>query len=173
MSGRFGELEKERGLIALAMANGNASQAARDLASDEEHGFTVSKETLLRWQQNEGERYAELRSQVLPKIRALAAQQHLRLAEQAATAASETLTLAKGKLSEIPARDLPGAVRNFSTASAIHVDKAQLLSDQPTAIVRRGSAEVLRELAAEGLVIDVEAEEIDSPAEIAAPLSGG
>jgi lysine/ornithine N-monooxygenase len=152
VSKRYGALERERGLIAVALANGNTYQAARDLEADKENGFKVSQKTLWEWSRKDVARYEELQDKILPRLRRIAAEQHMEAAKQAADLTSKAMALAEGKLDEIPPRDLPGAIRNFSTSSAIHVDKAAELRGEAKVIVEhRSASEVLKELQAEGV----------------------
>jgi hypothetical protein len=155
----YGDLERERGLIAVAMANGNTHQAARDLSSD---GLKISQKTLWKWRREETQRYEELRSQWLPKIREVAAEQHMALASrQIELSASLTEDLAK-KRGDLDGRDISTAIRNVTVSAGVHTDKAQLLSGEPTAIVRRDLGEVLRNLKAHGLAALSEESVIDA-----------
>jgi hypothetical protein len=74
-------------------------------------------------------------------------------AKQMAVSEQMTQRLAE-QVGEIPARDLPGGIRNIDTGAAIHTDKAALLREEPTQIVRRDSTEIKRELKARGIILD-------------------
>lgn len=148
----FGNEEVERALLALAESSGNAEAAARMLEAD---GLRIDSRTLRRWRSDtHAERYATIHGEVLPKLRAKAADRHMALAElQMDVSQAMTERLGAG-LEDIPVRDLPGGIRNVDTAAAINTDKAALLRDQPTQIVRRSFDEIKRELRAKGVILD-------------------
>lgn len=148
----YGTEEIERGLIAVAFANGNGSQASRDLAED---GIKIPAKTLYAWsRKTKVARYEQIRSTVVEKVRQRAADAHRALAEKQIQISSEATDLLRGKLTEIPARDLPNAVRNLDVGSAIHTDKAQALEGEATVIqVKRELPDVLRALKAKGVDI--------------------
>jgi hypothetical protein len=156
----FSGAEIERGLLAVAVANGNTRKAVSDLAEDEE-GFEVHQATLHRWKQRDLARYEKIRADLLPRIRGEAAEQHMRLAEQQATVAGKMTERLEREIDEIPARDLPGGIRNITTAAAVHTDKAAVLRGEASTITEhRDASEVLRALRARGVVIQGMAEEI-------------
>ena len=68
-------------------------------------------------------------------------------------------------IDEVPARDLPGGIRNVTTAAAVHTDKAQILTGEPTEIVgKQSAAEILRSLAAKGVLsVPVDADATEEP----------
>lgn len=149
---RYGNPEIERALIAVAYTNGNTHQAARDLAED---GLNIDHKTLWRWSRRlHVDRYEELRAEVLPRIRAHAAERHMALADAQMDVSRRMTERLAEEIEDVPARDLPGGIRNVTTAAAVHTDKAQLLNDQPTQIVKREASEVLRALKARGIIID-------------------
>jgi hypothetical protein len=57
---------------------------------------------------------------------------------------------------ELEAKDAANIYKNAGIIGAVHVDKAQLLNDRPTHIVKRSASEVLRALKGKGLLIDGE-----------------
>jgi len=147
---RYGYAETERGLLELAMSNGNAKQAARALASDAAAGFEISPQTLLRWRRKDERRYEQIRSEIRPRLMEKASEDHLRVAQAATKVVSAMTERMAKEIDSIPIRDLPGSARNMATTAGIHFDKAQLAAGQPTAVVMRDATEVLRELEALG-----------------------
>ncbi len=156
----YSTAQVQRGLLAVAVANGNARKAAADLAEDPE-GFKVPHRTLYGWKKREATSYEEIRAKLLPRIRAEAAEQHMRLAEHQASVAGKMTERLEQEIDDIPARDLPGGIRNVTTAAAVHTDKAAVLRGEASVVVEhRDASEVIRALKAKGVIIEGEAEEI-------------
>jgi hypothetical protein len=66
----------------------------------------------------------------------------------------------EAKVPEIPARDLPGAVRNVATRGGIHTDKGRTYRGEPTEYKRHVSvAQSLRELQRLGAIDSTATEE--------------
>lgn len=166
MSHRNSE-EIERGLVEVAAANGNVRAASKALA---EQGVKVPKTTLHRWATDtHADRYLQIQAELMPRIRARAAEQHMELADRGMQLEHKVLEKLDSEVDEIPARDLPGAARNIATGAAIHTDKASVLRGEPTQILARHDiAEVTRSLRAKGIeleVVDAGAVEVeDQPA---------
>lgn len=156
--------EVERGLIALAYANGNSRHAARML---KDTGMHIEHTVLWRWKnENHADLYKELQERVLPDIRAAAAEKHMAQAEREIEVSREALERLAGKLDELPARDLPGAVRNLDTGAAIHRDKAAMLRGEATVITGkepRDLKQVIRALKSKGVDF-VDAEVVEETA---------
>jgi hypothetical protein len=140
----------ERGLLELAMSNGDAKAAVRVLEADEEAGFKVSAATLHRWRAREVDRYEAIRAEQRGKLMAVNAEHHLRLSEEAAHVVSRLIKRVDDTAEELPPRDIPGAARNMATVSGIHADKAREASEAPRPPKLRDATEVLRDLAAMG-----------------------
>src|SRR4051812_22328113 len=85
---RYGYRETERGLLELAMANGNAEQAARVLAADQA-GSSVTPQPLLRWRAKDEQRYQQIRAEIRPEIMQPACEDHLRVAQEATAVVSQ------------------------------------------------------------------------------------
>lgn len=137
------EITIERGLHALAVCNGNSRKAAKMLSDVQPKlKFTV----IYEWGKKYPKRYAEIRAEVAPAIRAKVADETLALVELQIEASRKMTLRAIEKADELEARDLPGAVRNMSVAAAVGIDKAQLLNDQPTVRIAHNLPGVLKEL---------------------------
>jgi hypothetical protein len=145
---RKDEITLERGLMALAERNGNSRKAAKDLKAD---GIEVCFQTLWNWSRQYEDRYQAIRAQVLPKIRAKAADQHMDLAQRLMKAESEMVDQLQKKIPDIEPRDLPGSIRNTAVSAAVHTEKAQLLNDQPTQRVSIDLPATLKELKSLGV----------------------
>ncbi len=158
-------------MVALALYSGNRRRASKALA---DQGFPVPASTLQDWQQRAPDTYAKVKRNLMPQIRELAAEQHSELAQLEGEAGRLLLGRLMAQYHEIPARDLPGAVRNLDVGAAVNRDKAAMLrgenTDTPTPT--RSLSEILRALQAKGidprklrLTQTVEVEETPDPRE--------
>jgi hypothetical protein len=78
----YSDREIERGLVATALASGNARRAARML---ERQGLTVPATTLYRWRlETFANRYEEIRQEMLPRLRAQLDRHHIEAARMEA-----------------------------------------------------------------------------------------
>jgi hypothetical protein len=145
----------ERGLMALAIHNGNSRRARDFLAKD---GIKIAYQTLQAWaRQRYPDRYQALREDILPKVRAKAADEHMDLAERLMRTNRKLLDRLHENVDEIKPGELAGAVRNMSVSAAVETEKAQLLNDQPTSRVATNMPGLLKELKGMGVeVIDAE-----------------
>lgn len=147
----YSEAEITRGLVTVAACNGNCCRAARLLEGD---GLKINPETLRRWHKTlHAAKYESIRAELLPKIQAWAAEQHRQLSEREMEVSAKLIERLEREVDQIPARDLPGGIRNLDTGAGINRDKAQLLAGEPTARLERSADEVLRALAAKGVNI--------------------
>lgn len=140
----------ELGLIAVARHNGNTRKAAKEL---EAGGHPIPRQTLYNWVSRQyKDEYLEIREKVLPFVRAHAADRHMAMAESLAKANEKIVSRLSANVDEIPPRDLPGAARNLSVATAVETEKAEMLNDQPThrvAIDLQGTLAELKSLGVE------------------------
>jgi hypothetical protein len=168
---RFNDEEIDTALLTLALCSGTSRRASAELGAV---GIDVDQSTLHRWRTAlHTRRYERLYKEQLPRIGERVALRCEELAESQADLAARLVRAIDEKLPDIPARDLPGALRNVETAKAINVDKSALLRGKPTQIVeRRDAGELIRRLNALG-VIDSTAEEEDSPSLPPGPAPGG
>lgn len=163
----YTDAEIERGLVAVAAANGNAARAAEFLA--EEEGLEIPKRTLSRWSRKQHvERYQRVRSEVLPKIRAEVADEYVALTRKQIGVSRKLTDEVDTKLGEPEdrnrvrhLRELANATKDLGLSAAIATDKAQILDHEPTVIVQRDFSEIKRALIAKGAkFVDVDSEEI-------------
>jgi transposase-like protein len=144
-----------RALTALALTGGHPLRASEMC--------DVSSRTLYRWRIEKREEYERIRRDLAPQLEAISISELQAFVVQAA--AAKMLALQKTtealEADAIPARDLPAALRNITTAEAISVDKILALSGRPTSVVEHRSAgELVKRLAALGAVVDGTATEL-------------
>ena len=163
-SRNYTDEEIELGLRALAEFNGRPVIAARAL---KERGVAISRHQLGRWKDMYSDRYAQIREEELPKIRARAADTHMELAQKSAEVASDALDLLSEELPNLKGREIADALRNASTVSGIHTDKAQALQGMPTAIVEHRSLnQLLRGLASKGVITLPDSAVVEEPPQL-------
>lgn len=144
-----------RGLLALALAGGNSVRAAEACG--------LGESTLRRWRVEKAAEYERIRTEVAPKLEAVILSDMREFVLEASRVKAVALrkTLEALEADEIPKRDLPGALRNITTAEAISVDKIMVLSGRPTSVVEhRSLGQLVARLAAIGAVVDGSAEEL-------------
>lgn len=115
----YDETERERWMLALAEADGNARKVER------EHEGAPPERTLYDWRKSE--RYGEIRATIIDRNRLAAAEEHradATLKRQAARLAAERLVKEVG---DIDTNKLAGAVKDLTTAGAIDTTKADEL----------------------------------------------
>lgn len=150
-----------RGLTAVAYANGNSRQAARDLA---EADIAIPHRTLHRWaKESHAEDYERIRRETLPQVGAEVADEHMAFARRQIRMADKLADRLEKESDDLPLRDVPAAMRNASVGAGIHTDKARDLQGDfgtPHKLVRSAS-EVLNALKGRGVMIEgsVESEE--------------
>jgi hypothetical protein len=157
---RYSDEEIDRGLVALALHAGNRRAASEALARE---GVEIPQDTLRHWLERKRDRYDELRTELLPRIRERIAQQSEDLAQ--AYAEKELELLAGLKDEPMKPSDRASVIRNLSTSRGISVDKAMAMRGMPTQIVEHRTADhTWAKLKEMGLVVDSTAEELDPPA---------
>ena len=162
----YGDEQIELALIAVAYSNGNTRKASGELKSA---GLKIPHKTLWRWSREQHvQRYEQVRTKVLPPLRARAAENFRDIAARQASAAAKMTDRLEKEVDQIDAKDLPKGVQAVTTAAAISVDKAEKLDDQPTQIIQHSPSDILRALKGKGLEIDgeVAAEEDVTPAQL-------
>lgn len=142
-------------MVALALYSGNRRRASKALA---DQGFRVPASTLNDWQQRAPDTYAKVKRNLMPQIRELAAEQHSELAQLEGEAGRKLLDRLMAEYHEIPARDLPGAIRNLDVGQGINRDKAAVLRGEntDTPMPSRSVADILEALKARGVTLTVE-----------------
>lgn len=115
------EIEIEQGLMAIALESGNSRRAERRLA---DMGVKIAQSTLHKWMTRHDERYEQIRREVLPQLRAHAAEKHTAYADAEMEVGLQLLERLQGSLDDIPARDISTALRNIDVGQGIHRTKA-------------------------------------------------
>lgn len=158
---RWTQQDIEKCLHVLAWENGSAIRSMPIIK--EQFGISVPKATLVTWKNRlHRDRYHQIREEVIPKIRARAAESAMSLAEEQAEVSAQILARIKEELPEIPARDLAGALRNVETSKAINLDKHQVLTGAPTSVVEhRSLRDLIQGLEKRGVVRIQDAEVVE------------
>lgn len=149
-----GVTRRQRGLLAIALAGGNAARASEACG--------VPERTLRTWRVEHAVEFERVRRELAPRLEALAVAELQAFVLQAAQTKLLALekTHAALEADAIPAKDLPAALKNIATAEAIGVDKAMVLSGRPTQVIEhRSGAELVARLARLGAVVDATAVE--------------
>lgn len=157
---RYSPEEIDRGLLALALAGGNAMRASREL---EALGHPVPWRTLYNWRDKHAQRLSELRTEHAPKIEALIVREARDSALLAAQVEQAGLARLQDNIDDIDLKDLSKTVKDASVSKAVNVDQVLKLEGRPTQIVEnRQASDLIRKLRASGAMdaIDGEAEEI-------------
>jgi hypothetical protein len=131
--GRYSTEEVEQGVTALALMNGNAGRAHRELRA---LGVQVPRRTLGSWTRIHADRYEAIKRDVVPRIHRRMADQAEELADRYAEAELTALERLVPKLQELKPAEVTGALRNLATSRGISVDKSLLLRGQPNMIVQ-------------------------------------
>lgn len=157
MGGRqISESEREAGMVALCLAEGNSAVAAREL---EAAGIKIHHSTLRDWKTRYPEEFERVRVQLAPKM----AEKRAARLDAVTVAAVDVLAAQMEKsgqtIDDLAAKDLPGAARNTATVVGILTEKAHLLRGEPSAIVRHDYSDAIKALERMGL-IEGTAEEI-------------
>lgn len=156
----YDEATKQIALVKIAHWNGNTRQAHRALA---EEGIEIPRSTLESWKQRDHPaEYQRIRTELLPKLREGAADRHAAQEERDLTISEAASDLIMARLPHMNGKELIMAKGNADVGSGIHGEKRLLFEGQPTVNVARTSAEIMRELKAQGvdeITVDVLTEE--------------
>lgn len=160
-SSRYVDHEIELALRHVAINNGNTRRASRELAAS---GIKVPHQTLYSWYtRHHAERYAEIRKEVMPSVKAWAETKHMDVMSNALDAVNEYVDRARNDLKELPARDVPGGARNLATVAGISGEQASKLRGEATSIIEHRTTpdELMRKMERTGITF-VEAEEVEA-----------
>lgn len=148
----YTDAEIDAGLTAYAICSGRYQRAA--VLLKEQSGFEVPAETIRSWAQRVYvDRYETIRTDIAPKLQTQMADTHQALAHTAAMLEATAVEKLETRLEsgEVEDRDLANIFKSAAIASGIHVEKAQLLNNRPTSIVRRDATEILRKWKSKGI----------------------
>ena len=157
MARRYSEEEKERGMVALVLHDGNSRRAEADL---EAAGFNIPASTLQGWKRTRADEIDRVAHELGPQMREARARALDDLAHAAMEVTKEGLNELSGKMGTLEPRDLPGAIRNTATTAAIATDKSAQLRGEPTSRVKVDITTAIAKLQRKGLIVDGEAVEI-------------
>jgi hypothetical protein len=144
---RYNEDQVRAALLQVAHADGSAHRA---LPGCREKGLKVSRKTLERWRdQDHAELYAEVRSQYQSVMQAKHGAQMEDLISTGFSTARRYWQRADEVLEDLPARDVPGGLRNVGVTLAIQVQRGLELREKPGGVPppeNRTPDEILRSL---------------------------
>lgn len=144
--------KRQRGLIALVAAGGNAAEAHRELAKQ---GIHITERALRKWKTTRAEEYAEVRARIMPQVRAQMGEEHLALSRRLSRIENMLIGQLEAQSADLVPRDRINALRTLAINNGIHVDKMTRLMDGPEeAKPRMSFEEAVRGLAAKGLKIE-------------------
>jgi len=159
----YTDQEIEIALTALAICSGQRRRAAELVK--ETHDLEIPPETIRDWRKHtHTDRYERIRQEIAPQLEAQLADAHQALADNAAKLEAKTIERPDERLKagDVEDKDLANILKNSAIAGGIHVEKARLLNDRPTQIVKKELPEVLRALKGKGLDVEViEAEVVE------------
>lgn len=140
----------------LAYNNSNANGTAAQLEND--YNLKVHPITLRKWMRESfPQRYVQIQHQLANEINEKLAATTIDLAAKAGAAQELALDRTIDEIDNIDPKYLGGTVRNLAQAGSANIEKARLLREQPTEIVRNQTPDdaikLLREL---GLLKDSE-----------------
>jgi len=141
----YTDQERQLGLTALAVCSGRRDRA-HDLLKEQE--VDIPAKTLYHWATKDHvDEYQRIRLEIAPKLQAQLADAHQALATDAASLEAKTIQKLDERLNsgEVEDKNLANIFKAAAIAGGVHVDKAQLLNDKPTAIVKRDPAEIIKE----------------------------
>jgi hypothetical protein len=142
-------------LLALA-ATGNG-EAASELVG-------VPRRTIIEWRKQYPNLYQHLAVRHSSEIEKHVATQLRATLSNAVSAANEAVDTELARIRAGDVKDTAASARSLMTAAGIAGTKLMELEGRPTTIVEhRSGAEALRQLAAQGLIIDTTAEETEPP----------
>lgn len=150
----YSEEERNQALVVYASQNGRAEVVVPMLA---ELGLGhIPMGTLRSWvHRDRRDEYEQIKQEVAAHVRSHQADDYRAAAALATEISHEALRQVKDALQrgEVSLKDLPKTAREAMLAAAVATDKGELLSGNPTSIVKTGVDDVQRELAAVGIHI--------------------
>ena len=132
----YTEAEIRLGLTEVALCSGNTRLAAGRL---KDAGKPIPRSTLEQWARTRPEQYEEVVREILPRVNEVVAAECISVARLAADAEVETLKRYHEVLPQLPARDVPGALRNVSTTKASIFSERESYAGSPRSSVTRSS----------------------------------
>jgi hypothetical protein len=154
MSTTYTEAERRQALVVYASQNGRA-ETVKPLLAEAGLGH-IPIRTLQSWAyRDRRDEYEQIKQEWSAYVRSQAADTYHSIAALASDVSLEALrqtadALARG---EVALKDLPKVAREAMLAAGIATDKGELLSGNPTSIVKTGIDDVRRDLASVGVTI--------------------
>lgn len=159
MAGQRPYEDVERGLVALALANGSARHAHRLLGSS---GLDIPISTLESWKRTQGERYLSVCARELPRIKQALAERHTALAQLQADLAEKAARRLHSSLDddELKPNQVGSVMHQANVGAGIHTDKARDLRGEPAVVIEHRSAEEIEAKLRSMGIIEGEAYEV-------------
>jgi hypothetical protein len=158
----------EIALHRLAFNGGNAVVTMSQLAEEEK--ISVTAQTLRKWATiSFATRYGEIQHELRNELSKGLAGKLAELGHRTADAQADVMERLEDEIVGMPPKELPGLLRTLSGVGATSIEKAALLRDQPTEIVKDKSPEELLNRLAR---LNVLPHMSDEPKEIAASSEG-
>lgn len=156
--------------LTVRVAAGSHRGASQLLAT--ELGMSVPEGTLARWvRETYRDRYLELRAELAPMLREVAAAANEDIAAKIAEVEQPLIERVESQIGEMKGKDAAIALKNLALAKNIATDKALLLRGEPTQITEhRDPLELYRRLEQLGCKVEDTgtfegtAREVDQPA---------
>lgn len=155
---RYSDIDRERGLQALAICSGNTATASELLA---EAGHEIPGATLRNWKVKHHDQYAEVQARVRELVVKDMAEESDALARLYAKLERQTAERLVANVETLDARDLAGTLRNLATGRGISLDKSAMLRGEPQVVVetKRSPEELYAVLARLGVLTEGSATE--------------
>jgi hypothetical protein len=130
---RYSLEDVDRGLTAVALANGNTREAAKRLARERHR---IPRGTLELWaRRTYAARYDELRAELVPKIHAKLATEMEDALRQGLEVQTIALAKTRERLEAGQSKDPAADTRSVATANGITAQHVRVFRDRPTALV--------------------------------------
>lgn len=153
-TGKWGDAEKERGLVAVALCSGNTWRAAREIAAQ---GLPIPRSTLELWVRKNPELYRRVRDEKLDEIKATLAAQHEALARRQLEVSNKLTERLDKESDKLPIRDVSTAQRNLDVGTGIHTQRAAELRGDPKITVEVDFEQIMSSLKKYDLVVESDA----------------
>ena len=158
MAGRhISATDREAGMAAIVLADGNCAQATRDLDAA---GITIGPSTLRDWVHRYPDELDAVKVRLGPQLEERRASRLDSVAVAAVDVLGKQMQRADETVAELGAKDAPGAARNTATVIGILTEKSLLLRQKPTTITQHDYSSAMKGLERMGLTIDGTGEEI-------------
>jgi hypothetical protein len=159
MPKRHSQEEIERGLLMLVLHSGNSKEAAKALADND---MPISERVLRDWRDRHSQRYAEIQTDAAPAVAKRIASQAEQIMLKAGDIEHSILDKLSSKIAEgkLSGAELATALQKVSSSKSLNNEKISApIRGRPSSITEhRLPDEIIRSLAARGLIVDTDAD---------------